>query len=346
MQKLMRTHEPYKQLMSQSSECVLQVLDRSWKSFFQGMKGWKKNPEKYLGMPKLPNYHKKGSKFTWFLKNNNTYIKDGKLYFRLKAMKNYGFKTSVTGKLIAVRFVPRNDVFVLEIIYQKEVSKAQLTKENVVALDLGVNNLVTMTNNIGLSPIIIKGTFIKSINQWYNKERATLVSKLGKDQHWSKKLDRITQRRFQKVKNYFHHSSKYIIDYCLNSNIGTIIIGYNTGWKQKVNIGKVNNQTFVSIPYDMLINQLRYKCELNGINLIITEESYTSGTSFLDGELPIKENYNKKRRIKRGLFKSDNGTLINSDVNGSFQIMKKVFPDVVYNHGIAGCLNPVSIYSV
>jgi putative transposase len=346
MQKLMRTEEPYKKLMSQSAQCVLQVLDRNWKSFFQGMKGWKKCPDGYLAMPKLPNYRKKGSKFVWFLKNNNTYIKDGKLFFKLKAMQGYGFKTSVKGRLIAVRFVPRNDVFVLEIIYEKETVKNDLDKTSVVAVDFGVNNLVTMTNNVGLNPVIIKGTVVKSINQWYNKEKASLISKLPKEQRQSKRLDRITNRRFQKIKNYFHHTSKYMIDYCINSNIGTLIIGYNKEWKQEINIGKVNNQKFVFIPYNMLLNQLKYKCEMNGIQLVLTEESYTSGTSFLDGELPIKENYNKKRRVKRGLFKTNNGILINSDVNGSFQIMKKVFPDVVYNHGIVGCLNPVSIYSV
>ena len=343
MQKLMKTEEPYKTLMSQSSQCVLQVLDRNWKSFFNGMKKWTKDRSGFNGMPKLPNYRKKGGKFVWFLKNNNTYIKDGKLFFRLKAMQRYGFKTSVTGRLVAVRFVPRNDVFVLEIVYEKEAVNHNLSLTNVASIDFGVNNLVTMTNNIGLRPVIIKGKPVKSINQWYNKEHARLQGCLSKEQMWSKQLDRITNRRYNRVKNYFHHVSKFVIDYCVGNNIGTLIVGYNEAWKQDINIGNKNNQEFVSIPYNMLKNQLEYKCKLNNIQIVFTEESYTSGTSFIDGEFPIKENYHKKRRIKRGLFESNTGILINSDVNGSLQIMKKVIPDVVFNHGIGGCLNPISV---
>ena len=128
----------------------------------------------------------------------------------------------------------------------------------------------------------------------------------------------------------------------INENqIDTIIIGHNDKWKQRTRIGKINNQKFSYIPYDMLIGQLKYKCEDNGITFIETEESYTSGTSFLDGELPCKENYDKKRRIKRGLFKSGQG-LINSDVNGSLQIIRKVFPDA-FGYGIEVCLTPTVI---
>jgi putative transposase len=346
MQKIMKAEEAYKALMSQSSQCVLQVLDRNWKSFFNGIKKWKTNQSEFNGMPKLPNYRKKGSKFTWFLKNNNTYIKDGKLFFKLKAMQKYGFKTSVKGRLIAVRFVPKNDVFVLEIVYEKEPTMNMLEKSNIVSIDFGVNNLVTMTNNIGLSPVIIKGGAVKSINQWFNKERARLKNKLPEETNWSKQLDRITRKRFNKIKNCFHHCSNYVVDYCIKNNIGTVIVGYNSFWKQNINIGHKNNQTFTDIPYQMMLNQLQYKCDLNNIQFIMTEESFTSGTSFLDEEYPNRENYNKRRRIKRGLFKSNNGTLINSDVNGSLQIMKKVFPDVVFNHGIEGCLNPVSVNPV
>lgn len=346
MQKIMKTEDPYKELMSQSAQCVLQVIERNWRSFFNGIKKWKANKTEFNGMPKLPNYRKKGSKFTWFLKNNNTYIKDGKLFFKLKAMQKYGFKTSVKGRLIAVRFVPKNDVFVLEIVYEKESMTNMLEKSNIVSIDFGVNNLVTMTNNIGLSPVIIKGGAIKSINQWFNKERARLMNCLNTDQVWSHQLDRITNKRFNRVKNYFHQTSKHVIDYCVKNNIGTVIVGYNNFWKQEINIGHKNNQTFCDIPYNLLLNQLKYKCELNNIQFVKTEESFTSGTSFLDGEYPSRENYNKKRRIKRGLFKSNNGIIINSDVNASFQIMKKVIPDVIFNHGIGGCLNPVSVNPV
>ena len=343
MQKIMKTEEPYKKLMSQSSQCVLQIIDRNMKSFFEGNKKWKSNNENMHGRPKLPDYRKKGSKFTWFLKNNNTYIKDGKLFFKLKTMQGYGFKTLVTGRLIAVRFVPKNDVFVLEIVYEAEEKKHVLDYSNIAAIDLGSTNLVTMTNNIGLRPVIIKGGAVKSINQWFNKERARLMRCLKDEQTWSLQLDRITNKRFQRIKNYFHHSSKYIINYCISNKIGTLIVGYNKEWKQEINIGKRNNQTFVSIPHSMLLNQLLYKGRMNGITLIETEESFTSGTSYFDGETPCRENYDKSRRVKRGLFKTNDGVLINSDVNGSLQIMRKVIPNVGNVHGIVGCLNPIAV---
>ena len=140
-----------------------------------------------------------------------------------------------------------------------------------------------------------------------------------------------------------HCASKYIVDYCIKYDIGTIVIGKNDKWKQNSEMNKVTNQNFVYIPYETFINKLEYKCESIGINLIKTEESYTSGTSFLDNELPIKENYDKSRRIKRGLFKSNNGEYINADVNGAFQIMRKVFSNVTTNEIVGAYSHPVII---
>lgn len=347
LQKILKNDKPYKELMSQSSQCVLQVLDRNWKSFFQATKEYNKNPSKFLGRPKPPKYLDKDKGWIWFLKNNNTYIKDGRLYFRLKAMNNYSFKTSVEGRLISVRFIPRNDVFVLEIVYEKEIEDKNEFKSNYASIDFGVDNLITMSNNMGKRPVIIKGKFIKSKNQWYNKVRAREVSKLSNYKlYWSKYLDSVTRKRFNQIKNYFHHITKYIIEYCLENNIDNLIVGKNDGWKQESVMNSKSNQQFISIPYEMIIKQLEYKCQESGINLILTEESYTSGTSVLDNELPIKENYNKKRRIKRGLFKSNNGVLINADVNGSMQIMKKVNPNAFDSYGLEGCLNPIIIYDI
>ena len=330
--------------MSQSSQCLLQVLDRSWKSFFASIKDWTQHPEKYLGKPKIPKYKKKGGVFAWFLKNNQTYIKDEYLCFRLKVFNGYKFKTNVRGRLISVRFVPRGSVYVLEIVYEVEVSENIPEIKNICSIDLGVNNFVTMVNNIGLQPIIINGKGLKSINQHYNKQRAKLQSELEirHNQHWSNKLNAITLKRGNKIKNIIHHTSHYIIKYCNKNNINTLVIGLNKTWKQNCKLNGSTTQNFVSIPYNMLIKQLTYKCQDNGIRLIMNEESYTSGTSFLDSETPEKQNYDKSRRVYRGLFKSNNGQLINSDVNGSFQIMKKVFPNA-FADGIKGCLTPVII---
>jgi len=344
MDKQLQQTPEYKQLMSQASQCTLQVLDRNWKSFFEATKDYKQHPEKYLGRPKLPKYKKKDGRFTWFLKNNQTYIMDGRLYFRLKAMNGYSFKTNVLGRLISVRFVPKGSIYVMEIVYECEADVDFKEPHNIAGIDLGVNNFVTMTNNIGLQPIIINGKGIKSINQHFNKQRAKLQSEVEKrnHKHWSNKLDNLTLKRNNKIKNFIHHASTYIVKYCKVNDIDTLVCGLNKTWKQECKLSKIPSQNFHFIPYDMLIKQLEYKCQENGINFFMTDESYTSGTSFLDNELPIKQNYNKKRRIKRGLFKSNTGKLINSDVNSSLQIIRKVFPDA-FSYGIQGCLTPTVI---
>lgn len=346
MQKFIKYDKQYKDLMSQSSQCVLQVLERNWKSYFQGLKQYNKDSSNFLGEPKPPKYIKR-DKWIWYLKNNNTYIRDERLYFRIKAMKGYSFKTSIhqNSRLISVRFIPRNGNFVLEIVYEIDIPEPRQLNNNIVSIDLGLDNFITMSNNIGQPPTIIKGGYIKSENQWYNKRRAELQSKLT-DTKWSKQLDRITVIRYNRIKNYIHHTSKYVMDYCRANNIDTVIVGLNETWKQNMNLGSKTNQNFVFIPYDMLIKQLEYKCQNEGKILITTEESYTSGTSALDDELPIKDNYNKTRRIKRGLFKSNDGILINSDVNGSIQIGKKVNPNIFDDYGLEGCLNPIIINNV
>lgn len=344
LQKQLKNEEPYKRLMSQSSQCVLQTLEKNWKSYFESIKDWSKNPDKYLDMPKIPNYKKKDGKFVWFLKNNQAYIKDGRLFFKLKVFNGYSFKTNVTDRLYAIRFVPKNDYYVLEIVYEKEIKNKENYNKNCASIDLGVNNFVTMTNNVGLQPIVINGKGIKSVNQLYNKQKSKLMKNLihRNNKFWSRKLDTLNRKRYNRVKNFMHHTSKYVVDYCLENNIDNLVIGLNKAWKQDCKLGDKTTQTFTFIPYDMLIQQLKYKCDEYGIQCIVNEESYTSGTSFLDDELPIKDNYNKKRRVRRGLFKSDDGILINSDVNGSLQIMKKVFPKAFVN-GIVGNLTPVVI---
>jgi putative transposase len=142
-----------------------------------------------------------------------------------------------------------------------------------------------------------------------------------------------------------YNASSYVVNLALTNNISTIVIGKNEGWKNECNMGKVNNQKFVQIPYNSFISKLNYKCQEVGITLITVDESYTSGTSFLDNELPIKEFYNKKRRIKRGIFKSNNGKIINSDINASYQIMRKEFPNTFkQSYGIEGLvLNPFKV---
>ena len=173
--------------------------------------------------------------------------------------------------------------------------------------------------------------------------RLRSIAKTVNDLNWTKQMQKLTDKRYFKMEYLMHCASKYIVNYCIKYDIGTIVIGKNDKWKQNSEMNKVTNQNFVYIPYETFINKLEYKCESVGINLIKTEESYTSGTSFLDNELPIKENYNKSRRIKRGLFKSNNGEYINADVNGAFQIMRKVFSNVTTNEIVGAYSHPAII---
>jgi putative transposase len=235
----------------------------------------------------------------------------------------------------------------MEIVCEVEIPDIDkdFISKRIASIDLGVDNFITMVNNIEQQPIIVNGKGIKSINQFYNKQRAKMQSELKRrhNKFTSIKFNDITEKRNAKIKNYIHCTSKYIVKWCKKNNIDTLICGVNKEWKQESTMSKASNQKFISIPYDMLINQLIYKCQDYGIKFITTEESYTSGTSFLDGEMPCKENYNKSRRIKRGLFQS-NKQLINSDVNGSLQILKKVFPDAFKEcYGIEGILTPIVI---
>lgn len=342
MNKEFKTHENYKLCMSQPANCTLRLLDKNWKSYFSAIKDWQEHPDKYLGMPKLPKYLPKDGRFNWMIPNNSCIYdeENGEVYFRLRVLQGYHWKSRCLGRLIQVRFVPRNTHYVMEVVYETEIEEISGTSERIASIDIGVDNLITITNNIGVAPFIINGKPLKSINQQYNKQRAKIQSDLMKrnGEHWSKKLETLTAKRHQRVKNYLHNASAYVLKWCVENDIDTLVVGKNDTWKQD----KKYMQNFTDIPYEMLLGQFQYKCENVRIKYIETEESYTSGTSYLDNELPTKENYNKERRIQRGLFQADK-TLINADVNGSLQIMKKVFPNSYTGYGVEVDLTPTII---
>lgn len=345
MNKEFKTHENYKLCMSQPANCTLRLLDKNWKSYFSAIKDWEKHPDKYLGMPKLPKYLPKDGRFNWMIPNNACLYdeENSEIYFRVKILQGYHWKSRCLGRLIQVRFVPQTNHYMMEIVYEIEVSDIKDKSERIASIDIGVDNLITLTNSVGMRPIIVNGKPLKSINQQYNKQRAKMQSDLMKrnGKYWSKSLETLTNKRHQRVKNYLHNATAWVIKWCLENNIDTLVVGKNDTWKQE----KKHMQNFMSIPYEFLMAQLEYKCENCGIKYIKTEESYTSGTSYLDGELPVKENYNNKRRIYRGLFQTEQ-TLINADVNGSLQIMKKVFPNSKTGYGVEVVLTPTIISAI
>lgn len=344
---MVKDSEPYRDLGSNVGQQTLRILDRNWKSFFAGIKGWSKNKDKYLGKPRLPNYLPRDGRFVLVAdKNKFSIVDDSYIRFSWKPLRilNNTFKTKSQGRPIQVRFIPKGNLYVMELIYEIEVPEPITDSNRIIGVDIGVNNLATVGNNARLQPFIINGKPLKSMNQYYNKKKAKLQSNL-KTKHnkdWSNKLQQLTQKRNNKINDYLHNASRFIIDYCIRNNFDTIVIGKNDGWKQKSKLYDIVNQNFTQIPFESFVYKIQYKAENAGIKVILTEESYTSGTSFLDNELPIKDNYNKSRRIKRGLFKSGS-QLINADLNASYQIIKKVFPNV-FTDGIEGVgLHPIRV---
>ena len=333
MDKMRKILPSYYLLGTQCSQCTLILLDRNWLSFFRAIKDCsKKKGIGYSGRPALPKYKKKDGRSVLMLKNIQYHIIGGKVKFAWKPFRQFtDIKTNITGKPMQLRFVPQNSSYWMEICYQVEIPDVIDKTERIVGIDLGVNNFVTIANNSGVKPIIVNGRIIKSMNQYFNKKKSLIQSETGVVVN--NRLRNLTDKHMRKIDYFMHCASKLVIDYCLKYNFDIIVIGKNDWWKDRINIGHKNNQTFESIPYEKFLTKLRYKAENAGIKVIETEESYTSGTSFLDNELPVKENYNKKRRKKRGLFKSNDGNIINADLNGAYQIIRKVFPNFEWDRG-------------
>ena len=342
---MLKAKEPYKNLPSQTAQQTLKFVDKNWKSFFQSLKTYKKHPEKYLGAPRPPRYKKKDGEFMLVFTNQQCRIKGCFLYFPKKTQLRL-VKTRIKSKLHQVRIIPKGFYYILEIIYEKEVYYSNLDEERVTGINLGLNNIITIVNNAGLQPAIIKGGIVKSINQFYNKQLAKYKSIKDKQGIGSetKRIQWLTRKRNNKINDMFHKISREVINYCINHNFGTIVIGYNKNWKFKITLGKRNNQNFVQIPFAKLVSQITYKAELLGINVILEPESFTSRCSFLDNEsIKMHEKYQGKR-ICRGLYQSQEGIIINADVNGAYNILKKAVPKAILADGIEGVgLHPYSI---
>jgi len=325
-----KSSENYHQLPAQTAQQVLKLLERNWTSFFRAIKVWGKAKDKFLGKPKLPHYKPKNGEFMLFFTNQQVKMKDKVLKFPKKVGLEVETRLPDITDLREVRIIPKGVGYVLEIVYNKKIDPKPLNKNRILAIDLGVRNLITAVNNNGLKPFVVKGGVIKSINQNYNKQKARIQSTYDRQGiKTGKTLQRLTVKRNKKINDYFHKSSKKIVDYCMNNDIGTIVIGYNPEWKQSCRIGKRNNQNFVTIPYYKLIHQLEYKSEEQGIIVIKQEENHSSKCSFLDDEPIVHHDNYLGRRISRGLFKSHQDIVINADVNGAYNILKKALLNAI-----------------
>jgi putative transposase len=331
----MKIEPSYKELPIKVSQLIIKQIHDNFVSFFNANKEYKVNPSKFLGKPAIPHYKEKESGRNLVTYNDQAFSKKLLKYGILNPSGTNLFVPTNQSNIDCVRIVPHSSYISVEIVYTKQEENLNLNKDNVVSIDLGVNNLSAITSNKqDFTPLLVNGRQLKSINQFYNKTKSMLQSLLPKNQYTSLVIDKLTLKRNRRVKHYMHNTSKFIIQLCKDNNIGTIIIGKNDNWKQNCNMRKDTNQNFVCIPFNMLISQIQYKAALIGIDVIFTEESYTSKCSLLDNEEMCHHEQYAGRRVKRGLFKSSNGIFINADIHGSYNIMRKVFPNFYKEYGI------------
>ena len=349
---LLKSSPNYKELNSNMAQQILKEVDGSFKSFFGLIKLAKQGKYSFKDC-KLPRYLPKDGYTTLVIGfvrlNGNKLILPFSNNFKKthKVVEITIPPVLLDKKVKEIRILPKANAMYFEIqyIYETECIQRNLNTQNALALDLGVNNLVTAVSSTGKS-FIVDGRRLKSINQWFNKENARLQSIKDK-QHFGKKPTNrqkaIARDCNNKVNDYMNKAARMIIDYCINNDIGTLIAGYNVTFQRNSHIGKQNNQNFVNIPYGRLRDKLAYMCELNGITYVEQEESYTSKASFWDKDnIPVYNNDNPKEyefsgnRVHRGLYETANGKTFNADINGALNIMRKssvVDMNILYGRG-------------
>jgi putative transposase len=333
----------YQALPRKVSNSLLILIHKNWLAFFKANEVYRADPSKFLGRPKIPGYKEKE-------KGRNILLYDK------QALGKRAFKK--TGKLIPsglpieietklaweqidqIRIVPRVAFYLIEVVYTVQEQPAAVDPTVIAALDLGVDQLAALTSTKpGFVPRLINGRPLKDFNHYYNQRRTHLSRRLAKqNRKTSRQLDRITAKRTRRVHHYLHTASRRIIDLLVEGGVGTLVIGLNQLWKQEVEMGRRNNQNFVQIPHHRFIEMLSYKAQLVGIQVIVREESYTSQASFLDrDEMPTYDpNCTEKpafsgKREKRGMYRSADGRRIQADVNGSYNTLRKEFPNAFSN---------------
>lgn len=311
---------------------ILRLFHQNLRSYFAAINDYKKNPAKYTGRPCFPKFRKSGDRFQVIFTNQSAKLDDQVVNIAPRTFENKLFiklRTRSAKKLCQVVFAPRNGYFLVYVIYEADANISQCSSK-VAAIDIGLSNLATVTFSEENEPILYRSDLTK-INHDFNRITSNYVSILKKTQNkdTSKRRKRYSEKYSGLVEDRLHKISREIINDLSHRGVSTVIVGKNTG--QKIN-NKLKN--FVQVPLFRLIEMIKYKAELAGITFIQVNESYKSGTSFLDNELPTKEYYNKERRKHRGLFLSNNSKQINADVNASFQTMKKIYKEFAYNNSV------------
>jgi transposase, IS605 orfB family len=340
--------EDYRALPAKVSKQVQMLVDKSFKSYFALVK--KKVKGDYNSPVRIPRYlHKTKGRCTLpYPKDALSLKKEGIVKFSKTGIE---IPTKIEKeKIQGARIVPKGNHFVIEILYKK-VKKPLISGaiQKVAFIDPGLNNLMTVTSNV-FAPLLYSGKNLKSMNRLANKKIAQVKSSLSKRGLYSSPLlVSIYNKRSRRITDALHKLSSHLVNQFVSYKIDTVVFGHNLGQKQDIKLGSVTNQNFVQLPFYQLISLLKYKCELQGIRFITTEESYTSKCSFLDLEPVSKQKEYLGRRIKRGLFQTKEGLQINADVNGSLNIGRKYLTKLgLYteqlHHELASCMaNPKRI---
>lgn len=365
--------EHYRAMPAQVSQQVIIKCLGDWANYFKALRSYGQDSSKFLGKPNPPGYKKRRFQITIpqaFSVTGKVSIEDTYPKNMLSFLKRKGVKPiQLSGKhpsdnIKQIQINPKATTYQVVVIYEMKIRKEPINDldgslRRILGIDLGVNNFVAGANNVGLRPFLISGRSIKSINQHYNKAVAQAKKLLPyyttsdgeqKQSKTSKKIQLLSEQRRLVIDDYFHKITRFLVDYCLENQLDTLVIGYNPLWKQNVSIGKRNNQNFVYIPFRRFIDMLKYKCLDAGIIFKEVTEEYTSKCSFLDKE-PLCHHVNYMgRRVKRGMFKSSKGYLINADINGALNILRKVFPtafDLFEDLRDSGCgLHPVKLSGI
>lgn len=343
----------YKLMKAQSAQQTLRLLDEDIKSFYKSIKTWKAHPDKLKAKPEFPRYKKRGGMFELRYTNQCSSIRNGKLVLAkdfeidIPQWEKYGERLQ---SFQQVRIKPNRRSIKVEIVYKQEDVKP-MDNDRYASIDLGLDNLATMVCENGA--FIYGGKFLKSYNNRFNKRLSKLQSIKDKQgiKYATKRIKNMYEKRERYMEDAFHKISRSIVDFLTENQIGNLVVGYNKDWKQNINIGSSNNQKFVQMPFARLRSYLKYKCEMSGIRFICNEESYTSKCDALAYEPIGKHDTYLGRRVKRGLFRSSVGKLINADVNGAVNILRKVVGDSEITSRIIGsglllspvrCSNPYS----
>ena len=311
---------------------IIRQVSNNWTGFIKAVVSYKANPDNFLGQPKMPGYLYKRSDYNvlTFDRNRLRSVDYKNNTVCLPKFKQYRIRLPKQLDIDSIRQITVQIFFgkiKFNIIYEEKENKIEdLNYSSAIGIDIGLNNLCAITSNDKQLSYVVKGGPVKSLNQFYNKTLGGLKSELerfNRGQRTSRRIQCLNLKRRNKIEDYLHKASKRIIDLCVDQRIGKIVIGHNKGWKQEIELGKKTNQNFVSIPFNRLIDMIRYKGLEKGIQVESVEESYTSKVDHMSLEPLCRQEVYSGRRVKRGLFLSGTGKILNADINGAVGILRK-----------------------